>query len=196
MFALGLLGCTAPYQGSNPKSTGQMVVPLVPRATEAGYVGDVPVNAAKLWLDVADERDSKDQIGQNTEDERKPAIKVLAAKDGDDPAKFVLKMMEKQLKDLGIPTVGSADSAERKVVLKLTHFWAEESPSYRGNVQFVVEVSNSGSVIWRGNVVGESGRFGRSLSTDNYQETLSDATVHAMNRLLAQPGFQSAITKK
>jgi hypothetical protein len=189
-----LAGCAAPYSGPNPKTTGEMRVPLVPRPTEVGYSGEVPLNLGKLWVEVQDTRDNKDQIGQNIENENKPAIKVLAG-DGDSPAVFVQKMVNKQLKDLGAPMAESRDAAERCITLKLTHFWVEEAPGYRAAVHFTAEVTASGKTAWRGSLVGDNSRFGRSLSTDNYQETITDATTHAINKLLAEPGFRAAISK-
>jgi hypothetical protein len=150
---------------------------------------------SKLFVEVIDSRDVKDQIGQNIEDSDIPPIKVLADV-GDSPAEFVRKMFVEQLKDIGTPFAENAASAERVLSLRLTRFWAEEAPAYHGSVTIVAEVKDAGKVVWRGALVGDSKRFGRSLSTDNYRETISDATVRAINNMLGEASFRAAISKK
>ena len=71
-------GQTKSKRKNNPKKTGVLYVPLIPKPTESGYSGDLPVNMQKVYVEVLDERDGKDQIGQNIEDADKPAIKVVA----------------------------------------------------------------------------------------------------------------------
>jgi hypothetical protein len=105
-------------------------------------------------------------------------------------------MFVEQLKDIGTPFAENAASAERVLSLRLTRFWAEEAPAYHGSVTIVAEVKDAGKVVWRGALVGDSKRFGRSLSTDNYRETISDATVRAINNMLGEASFRAAISKK
>lgn len=196
LFVSACLDCAGDTKKSgNPKKTGILYVPLVPKPTDAAYSGEVPLNLAKLFVEVIDARDVTNQIGQNIEDTDKPAIKVIAA-EGDGPVEFVQKMASKQLKDLGAPLADKAESAERVLSIKLTKFWAEEAPGYHGSVNFTVELKEAGTTIWRGAFVGENKRFGRSLSTDNYRETISDATLQALKKLLGEATFRTALSKK
>lgn len=187
LLSIGLLGCST--------ERGPFYVPLIPKPTEDGYSGNIPVNTSTLWVEVLDKRENGTQIGQNVEDEDKPAIPIFS-RVGDSPTNFVLAILNKQLKDLEISTVQTASASECHLVLNLTHFWSEEAPSYHANVRFKAEVMVSDRVVWRGIFQGECKRFGSSLSTDNYRETLSDATIHAINKMFSDPGFRTAINKK
>jgi hypothetical protein len=187
MFLLAGFGCKSPIDTFS--------FPLVPKPTDASYSGEVPVNMATLFVEVIDDRENKDQIGQNTEDSNKPAIKVTAA-DGGSPSEFVRKMLTQQLKEIGAPLADNADSAQRVISLRLTRFWAEEAPGYHGTVSFAAEIRDSGKTTWKGASIGESKRFGRSLSADNYRETISDATVRAINKMLGEPSFRAAISNQ
>ncbi|HEV2211430.1 MAG TPA: hypothetical protein VG167_21905 [Verrucomicrobiae bacterium] len=180
---------------NNPKKTHVLYVPLIPKATESGYSGDLPVGVQAIYFEVIDERQERDEIGQNIEDSDKPAIKVVAD-DGDGPIDFIRKMMITQFQAIGIRVADKPEAAQRVVTLKLTRFWAEEAPSYHGTVAAAVEVKDGSRSLWLGASAGESKRFGRSLSTDNYRETLSDATVHMINKILEQQGFRGAIGKR
>jgi len=201
LLTAAILGCTCfgcfgeTTKNGNPKKTRILYVPLIPKVTDPAYSGEVPLNMVKLYVEVIDDRDVTNQIGQNLEEEGKPAVKVIAD-EGDSPTEFVRKMFNKQLKDIGAPLADKAESADRLLSLKITKFWAEEAPGYHGSVNIAAELKESGKTVWRGALVGESKRFGRSLSTDNYRETLSDATVRAINRLLSEASFRTAITKQ
>jgi len=187
----------ASRKNNNPKKSGELYVPLVPKPTDVSYSGEVPLQPATIFLEkVADDRENKAQIGQNIEDEDKPPIKVLAD-EGDGPTEFVQKLAAKQFHDLGLPLAGEAASAQRLVSLKLTRFWAEEAPSYHGIVRVAAEVKDAaGKVLWRGALVGENKRFGRSLKPENYRETLTDATQSTVNKMFADANFQKAISKE
>ena len=104
---------------------------------------------------------------------------------------------EKQFGELGIRLMGEKTSAQRVVTLKLIRFWAEEAPGYHSVVRVNAEVKDaSGKVLWRGSLFGENKRFGRSLKTENYRETLTDATQRMINKLFGDAGFQKALNKE
>ena len=52
----------------------------------------------------------------------------------------------------------------------------------------------AGKVLWRGALLGENNRFGRSLKPENYRETLTDATQSMINRMFEDANFQMAIS--
>src|ERR1700678_620825 len=58
------------HKNQNPKKSGVLYVPLLPKATDPSYSGQIPVQPASIFLEtVVDDRDNKGQIGQNIEDE-------------------------------------------------------------------------------------------------------------------------------
>ena len=187
----------ASRKNNNPKKSGELYVPLIPKATDPSYSGEAPVQPATIFLEpVMDDRDDKTQIGQNIEDENKPPIKVLAD-EGDGPREFVHKLVAKQFHGLGLTLADKAATAHRVVSLKLTRFWAEEAPGYHGVVRSAAEVKDAaGKVLWRGALVGDNTRFGRSLKPENYRETLTDATQSMINKMFADASFQKAISKE
>ena len=197
LMAASLCGCKTQTQESSnapQKDRQSLYVPLVSKLSGASaFSGSMPVNMAKLYIEVLDDRDVKDQIGQNVEDDAKP-IKIVADQ-GDSPVVFVQKIITQQMKDMGVTLVDNAASAERVMTIKLTHFWVQESSLYRGSVNLAVEMKDSEKTIWRSVASGENKRFGRSLSKDNYREVLSDATLDALKKLLGDPGFRTAISK-
>src|SRR5208337_4991072 len=90
------------HKNQNPKKSGVLYVPLIPEPTDPSYSGQTPLQPASIFLEtVVDDRDNKEQIGQNIEDEDKPPIKVLAD-EGDDPVEFVRNLLDKQFRDAGI----------------------------------------------------------------------------------------------
>ena len=55
-------------KNNNPKKSGELYVPLVPKPTDPSYSGEAPVQPATIFLEpVVDNRDNKAQIGQNIE---------------------------------------------------------------------------------------------------------------------------------
>ncbi len=185
------------HKNQNPKKSGVLYVLLAPKATDPSYSGQIPVQPASIFLEtVVDDRDNKGQIGQNIEDEDKPPIKVLAD-EGDGPVEFVRNLLDKQFRDLGMHLMAEQASAQRVLSIRLTRFWSEEAPSYHGVVRAEAAVKDAaGKVLWRGALVGENKRFGRSLKPENYRETLTDATQSMINTLFGDAGFQKAISKE
>ena len=101
----------AAHKNNNPKKSGELFVPLVPKATDPSYAGKAPAQPATIFLEkVVDDRENKAQIGQNIEDEKKPPIKVIAD-EGDGPTEFIQKLIAKQFHDLGLPLAAEAASA-------------------------------------------------------------------------------------
>ena len=83
------------------------------------------------------------------------------------------------------------------IAIELRKFWAEEAPSYRGEVIIAAEVRDKGGRrLWGKEIVaGQGDNTGRSLSVVNYNETLSDATRRMMGTLLGNPAFMKALTR-
>lgn len=185
LLALAGIGC-------NTKPKGPLTVPLIYRPTDQLNVGAAEgVMTKSVSLVIEDRRDRKDQIGQNTE----KAVPVPVYAGTGQPTDLVREALSRALSSSGVAVAQPGGQAERTVVVGLTRFWVDEGNTYNGNVAATVRVlpPGGGQALWEGQVTGTNSRFGRSLSAENYQESLSDAAVQLANRLLAQPGFRNAL---
>ena len=70
-----------------------------------------------------------------------------------------------------------------------------EGSKYNGDVRLKLQVVRDGKTTWTGVVSGTSKRFGRSYKAENYYETISDALLHVIQSLAADPGFLDALRK-
>lgn len=180
---------------SNPKKSGRLVVALKARPTNPRYSGTFPGTTHPLFLNFLDERDPKDIIGKNTEDEGKTVL-IMCAAEGIGPLDFVREQLSQDLHDNGASLVSEPALAGRRITLRLLRFWAEESPGYRADVRAAIEVKDSsGAVLWNGTAAGGNSRFGRSLKPDNYNECLTDSTIEMLGKLLGNSDFQKAIAR-
>ena len=181
--------------GCNKGGGGPLTVPLAYTPNRADPIsgtlsaGDVTVHLAPI----EDKRDNKDAIGEN----REGATPVPVYAGEKTPADFVHEQLEKQLKDFGANLVDAPEAADRVIAIELRKFWAEEAPSYRGEVIIAAEVRDKGGRrLWGKEIVaGQGDNTGRSLSVVNYNETLSDATRRMMGTLLGNPAFMKALTR-
>lgn len=130
-------------------------------------------------------------IGTNTEDARPVPIHETppgAAKD------LVASSLKKELTELGAKVVDAA-SADRTLRVELIKFWIEEDNTYNGDLRVRVTVvdrvgASLGSVL----ATGASKRFGRSLSAENYQETIENMLQDMMGNLFQNTDFQKAFS--
>lgn len=187
----GLLGGCS--NGSAP-SGGPVVVPLVYAPEHAKdsirpYPGTVPPTRIFIGK-FEDKREKMDAIGANVE--HASPVQIVA---GSDPAEFVRQTLAMQLRRAGLHVTDDPAQAERIITGDLTRFWVEESNNYQGDIAATIRVSDrSGAVRWEGAVTGHGENFGRSLSPDNYQQTLSDAMVRlTYDSLLPNSEFQNAL---
>jgi hypothetical protein len=175
-------------------SRGPLVVPLAytpehARDSIKPYPAELP--ASRIFVGrFEDKREKADAIGVNTEHSN--PVQVVA---GTDPAEFFRQTLIKQLRRAGLNLVEDAGQADRMISGDLTRFWVEESNNYQGEIDATVRVTDKGGMVrWNGAVVGQGQNFGRSLSAENYRETLSDAMVRlTYESLLVNPEFQNAI---
>jgi hypothetical protein len=140
--------------------------------------------------DFKDQRTDASKIGSNVEDANPRPVSTT-----DDVAAFVTAHFSAVLEANGVVLVkGNATRVIRGVVLE---FFVTESDTYKGKVVVEITLEDArGRELWRGKATGESQRFGRSLSADNYNETLSDSIVGVVRDLTTQPAFQAAMRAK
>lgn len=131
------------------------------------------------------------RIGTNTEEATPVPIHETppgAVKD------LVVSSLKKELTELGAKVVDSA-SADRTLQVSLIKFWIEEDNTYNGDLRVRVTVVDRAGAA-RGSVLatGASKRFGRSLSAENYQETIENMLQDMMSNLFQNEDFQKALS--
>lgn len=77
----------------------------------------------------------------------------------------------------------------------ITNLFVAEENTYSTQVAIRFRLSDeSGKVLWEGIANGDAHQWGRSFSTENYNEQISDALKRAFANLLSDEGFQKAWT--
>lgn len=189
--ALALMaGCS----NSAPPGGGPLVVALTYTAEHArddirAYPGELP--QTRIFVgSFEDKRDAGNAIGQNVEHAN--PVRIVA---GSPPAEFFRQTLVTQLRRAGLTLADDPAQADRIISGDLTRFWVEESNNYQAEVGATIRVTDRGGQSrWQGAVVGHGENFGRSLSPENYRQTISDALVRlTYDDLLNNPGFQSAL---
>jgi hypothetical protein len=185
-----LLGALTLASGCPTNKPSSLTVPMQLRVTQVPAAVSFSQTPGRVYVaPVQDGRTDKDRIGESQEST--PPIPIY----GDSsPTEFVHAAVTEQLKNDGVTVVPSADGADAVLALTLNRFWAHESPNYDAQVVLAVEVrSRGGASVWSGTATGHDGTFGRSLSAENYQQVLSNATANAVSGLVAKPQFQEAL---
>jgi hypothetical protein len=140
---------------------------------------------------VSDDRADKTKIGENTEVAGIPPRPIYSA--GATPAEFVGSVLARELSSVGMAPVPEPQ-ANRVLSVRLVRFYTTESTRYFTDVAATAEVRDAaGRVLWSGQSAGQSDRFGRSLSPENYNEGFSDATLQMVSGIVNDPGFRKAI---
>jgi hypothetical protein len=193
VFATLLAGCETPSKLSS------LDVPLVFRPENAtpGHYGQVPASPGlKLSLPpVADERDVKDRIGQNTELAGKEPRPILAT--SVTPAEYMHSVLMQELTTAGYGPVPDGSGANRVLSVRLKRFFTTEANKYDCEVVVAAEVRDqSGAVLWKGDARGASENWGRSMSPKNYQGCFTDAAIDVVADLLGNKQFQAAMSVK
>lgn len=103
---------------------------------------------------------------------------------------FVLKALLTTMGGWGVRTVSSSALSLEVEVARL---FVAETHRYHGEARLRFTLKNQkGEAVWEGTKVGTSKRFGRSLSEDNYCESISDSLAEAFNALIADESFRAA----
>ena len=181
--AVLMAGCERPKE---------LRVPLDYRPTDRIEVTGLNVPpTVRLAVTVVDNRTDKSSIGQNSEGS--PPVPIYPNEPS--PDVFVRDAIAHEFANAGIPIETDAHRASKVLTLRLERLWAEETNTYKSSIATDAQlIDSSGRRLWQGKVTGGSERFGRSLSAENYQETLSDAVVNLVDNLLRNPGFVDALS--
>lgn len=136
----------------------------------------------------SDNRENKNEIGRNTEKERE--IKLVTTKDNvavwcTDRFKYVTGKFGVNISDAS-PTIIIDGEIER--------FYVHEQNTYKAEI--VIRITAKTSVegkIWEGIIKGNSSRWGKSYSADNYYEAISNAFIEAIYEWLKNDSFIKAV---
>lgn len=107
---------------------------------------------------------------------------------------FVTDHVRQILDRAGLRTVDSGGD----VVLsgEVRQFFVEETSTYKGTVSLQLTLTSAaGTVLWQGSSSGTAEHFGRSYSSENYYQTLSDAVVNAATALVENAQFRDALAR-
>ena len=136
---------------------------------------------------VIDNRTNKDCIGRNIESSRYKRYVTDT-----DIAQWATGHVRKILAHFKVTSYEK--DADLSLQFSLVNFFVTEESIYKGNVSFMVTAKGSnGTVIWKGVVQGDSNRWGRSFSVNNYLECICNAFVDAVYALVANREFIAAV---
>lgn len=191
--ALGLLG----VGGAEAADTGALQVTLrfAPQESVAASAPTLSpgVTERPVRLTLEDSRPGSDPavIGDSTDDDDR----VWPVRATNSVAGWAQEVLLKTATDWGIR---SAPNAPLSLTGKLVRFAVNEGNKpvgsvYNANVQVSFVLTDAaGQTLWEGNAPGDATRYGRSRSTDNCNEVLSDALKEAYAAILAEPALQDA----
>lgn len=191
-LVLAVLAVAAPIA----LGASDVTVPLVFQPQESVADNDVPSFPPSMLdkpiaLMLSDARGGAlDKIGQGTDDDDK----VFAYRSARPVGEFVQSVATELLLGSGVRV---DPAAPLQLKLRLTSFSIDESNKpvgsmYGGVVKFAYTLEFMGQTISEGASEGSARRYGKSASTQNVAEVLSDATKQGLANVLAEPGFQAA----
>lgn len=184
-LALAIGGCS---MGAHPTTLN---VPMTYTPTSHINFPSNLSTAGKVYVaPVVDQRQDKTSVGQNIEDEGKPARPVLA--DSEAVTRFVRDAFARELATSGVAVGDAAAGADRTLTITLRRLYCTEDNTYRTDANATVDITGRGATF-NGTYAGQNTRFGRSYSIGNYQESYSDAMVDLMDKMFADPRFRAAM---
>jgi hypothetical protein len=157
----------------------------------------VPACSGPIAVTVTDVRDNPAEAGRRFE-EKKPAVDYPIKMTGDQTA-YVRSALEANLKRAGNPGPGPTATT---LALTVDQLYLEEktyaNAEFSGGVGFevVVNVANSPTPCWKGQITGGGTNYGKIGKTENYQETLNRALEKATSDMLRQKKFRDALCGK
>lgn len=193
LFCIAILGSTLLSAADNPT----LSTALVWKPTSALLSGSAPVNLTPfikqkvVVMPLADKRAERDRVGENIE---KSYSRYVAT--SDDIAAYVTRQLTALFAQCGLPASTEAEGATVVVSGELQRFYVTENSTYMGEFRALLQVESGGKLLWKGLATGENSRFGRSYKLENYHETLSDAFLDAVSRLLSDRDFMTALANR
>ncbi len=161
-------------------------------AESMGALNLLPLKDAKVWIaPFTDSRDDKALIAENRE---KAQPRPVTTKD--DVAAFLGAHAKDLYREAGLSLAASEADATVVVKAEVARCMVIEQDTYKGSVNLVIEVDRNGKPLWRGTVLGEATRWGRSYKLENYYEAISDSLMDAVGKSLKSQSFLDALAGK
>jgi len=136
----------------------------------------------------SDERENKELIGENREDEEKG--KILPVTTATPVTEFLKEAFLKLFKDIGLKV---SEGSSKTIDFKVVKFFVEEKNLYKAEVWLDIQIKKDGKILWEDRIMGSAKRFGRSYKLDNYLEALSDAVIDCFASLFQNGKFTKAL---
>ena len=172
---------------------GKKEIKLEYKPTSVIKNGPTNIGNLKIFIDDFKSDDSGNEIGKNSEDEKK-SISIVS-KEANGPVYLVNKAFNKEFKGIGFTVVSEKAQADRILGGTIIKFWCEETSLYQAVVRIKVEVKDkNGKVIFSKIYAETAKRFGRSLSEENYNESFSEAARHMIEIMFADNEFIKSLT--
>jgi hypothetical protein len=139
---------------------------------------------------LTDIRPDPKRIGQNLESTSKGCVFPVTTKD--DAAAWTTDRLRFVLGRMGFDAV--EQGSDVAISGELRKFFVSEDNVYSGAIGLRLDVTKADKIIWSGLVMGSNTRFGRSYKLENYQETLSDCVIDAVEHLAEDASFVRAVS--
>lgn len=142
-------------------------------------------------LPFTDHRKDKALIGENVEgDQPKPVTTQ------DEVAAFLTERTRLLFRDAGLPLTENPSEAQVTLTAEVLNFKVTEGGTYQGEVSLLVSVTAQGQELWRGTLLGNATRWGRSYKLENYHEALCNALLEAVANGLKNESLLKALAGK
>lgn len=190
-FTLALAGVVA-SAGDRPLVN----VPLEWKPTNqlsesVGAINLLPFSNVRIAvLPFTDNRKDKTLIGENVEGS---TPKPVTTKDA---AAFLAERTRQLLRTAGLPLTDKVEEATVTVTAEVLNFKVSESNTYNGEVSLLVVVRAGNQDLWRGTLMGQATRWGRSYKLENYHEALCNSLIEAVANGLKSEPFMKALAGK
>ena len=187
-----LLFCIGAIEARGPEQAIQLE--YKPNAKVKRSPSSVPPQ--KIYFDdFRDQRPQPRQLGENLEEKDKRV--VVISSDPQAAGNLVKSALNKEFRNKGFSVVGSPGQAEKIVSGMLLKFWTVETNRYNSDTLVKLEVRDkNGRVLFNRNYSGTGKNFGRSLSENNYNESISDSLVVIVETLFSDQEFLRALADK
>ncbi|HET8900414.1 MAG TPA: hypothetical protein VFM84_00630 [Holophagaceae bacterium] len=189
------LAATCAFAWAGNKDMKGVPLEWTPTSTLAESMGPLnllPLANAKIWIQpFTDARPDKALVGENQE--RSVALTISTK---DDVAAFLGEHMRALYKEAGLPMAAKAEEATVVVSVEVLRCKVTEKDTYKGELNLMVEVKAGGKPVWRGTVMGEATRWGRSYKLENYYEAISDSLLDAVGKSLKSDAFLKALATR
>ena len=187
--SLALVGATAMAGDKNMTGVPLAWTPTSTLAESMGPLNLLPLAKAKIWIKpFTDARPDKAVVGENQEKSVPRTISTT-----DDVAAFLGEHMIALYKEAGLPMAANAGEATAIVSVEVLRCKVTEKDTYKGELSLLVQVEAGSKPVWRGTVMGEATRWGRSYKLENYDEAISDSLMDAVGKSLKSDPFLQAL---